>query len=449
MINLYRGDFPEADNWFRSTPLDRTSSDFHASGAITLPRYSVEWFLQPSTFRTFADHALRAEPMKHAVRRGPARASTIATSVLLAGSTVLWACSSESVTGPQAESCGAGPYFSVLPVMASELASVAVFGGVDAPGHTLPTDHGGMFYTHAGVTLRAPGDLAVTQLRRVRYTGPDVPPGQEDYAIFFQVCRELSGWFGHVAALAPKFSPETVHYGNCRTYSVIWATVESCEASDLDIKMSAGEELGTGGAVTDVGMTDQRVTNVYVSPWRFSGANHAVCMWEQWDAANRELLFSKMRDGLRPLVVPTGEPRCGTMEVDVAGTAKGVWAEAGVTEPLAGDETRYMALVDYPYRPQAELALSLGPAALGAHVGIVPRLTSGRVNRAFEQVTPDGLIYCYGPDIGPFAVGSWFLSMTSATAVRIERIAHGPGDTPCDDDPGTWSFGSGAVSMVR
>lgn len=137
------------------------------------------------------------------------------------------------------------------------------------------------------------------------------------------------------------------------------------------------------------------------------------------------------------------------MEVDVAGTAKGVWAEQGVTEPLAGDETRYIALVDYPYRPQAVLALSLGPAALGGHISHVPRRTSGRVNLAFELVTPDGLIYCYGPDIGPWSVGSWFLSLTSGTELQIEHIGHGPGASPCDDDPGTWSLGGGAVSMVR
>ena len=45
-----------------------------------------------------------------------------------------------------------------------------------------------------------------------------------------------------------------------------------------------------------------------------------------------------------------GEPCCGTMEVDVAGTAKGVWAESGVG-PVAGDECGYITLADYPYRP--------------------------------------------------------------------------------------------------
>ncbi len=274
-------------------------------------------------------------------------------------------------------------------------------------------------------------------------------PGQEDYAIFFSVCREVNGWFGHVATLSSRFSPASVAYGDCRTYSVIWATVETCEARDLDIKVSAGEDLGTSAGVTDVGMTDDRVTNFYVAPWRLGGANHAVCMWDQWDATDRDFLLSKLRDLLRPSVAPSGAPRCGTMEVDVARTAKGVWAETSVTEPVSGDETRYIALVDYPYRPQAELALSLGPAALGAHVGIVSRQTSGRVNLAFEKVASDGLIYCYGPDVRPGAAGSWFLSLTSPPELRIEYVPHEPGESPCRADPGSWGFGANAVSMIR
>lgn len=389
--------------------------------------------------------------MKHSdPGRSRARASMIGTAIMLAASLVLGGCGdTDSIAGPQAESCGPGPYFDVLPAASDELASVAIFGGVDAPGHTLPTDHGGLFFTHAGVTLRAPGDIAVTSLRRVRYTGPDVPPGEEDYAISFRVCKELTGWFGHVATLSSRFSPAEVDYGDCRTYSDISADIETCEAYDLAIAVAAGEDLGTSAGVTDVGMRDERVTNFYVSPWRFGGPNHAVCMWEQWDDVNQEILFSKMRDGERPNVVPTGTPRCGTMQVDVAGTAQGIWAGPDVTEPVGGDDNRYMALVNYPYRPQAELALSIGPESLGGHVGIVPRQTSGRVNLAFDQVTPDGLIYCYGPDGGPWKVGSWFVAMTSETEIRIEHVQHAPGESPCGDDPPTWSFGTGAATMVR
>jgi hypothetical protein len=389
-------------------------------------------------------------PSRASIDCGPRRGGPRLLSGVLLATGLLGACGGDSITGPQADACGPGPYFTVLPAAASDLEYVAIFGGVDAPGHTLPTGHGGLFFTRGGVTLRAPGDLAITSLRRVRYTGPGVEPGEEDYAISFQVCAEVTGWFGHVASLSSSFSPSTLEYGDCRTYSVIWATVETCEARELDIKVSAGDILGTSDGVTDVGIEDQRVTNVYLSPWRFGGANHAVCMWEQWDATNRELLFSKLRDGVRPDVVPVGEPRCGTMEVDVAGTAKGVWAEVGVTGPVSGDETRYLALVDYPYRPQAELALSLGPEALGARLGIVTRETSGRRNLAFEQVTPNGLIHCYGPGVaGSWVSSSWFVSLTSETSLRIEHVEHGVGESPCEQDPGTWSFGGSAVSMVR
>ncbi|MEX1256749.1 MAG: hypothetical protein WEG36_03925 [Gemmatimonadota bacterium] len=197
-------------------------------------------------------------------------------------------------------------------------------------------------------------------------------------------------------------------------------------------------------------MLDERVTNFYISPYRFGGPNHAVCMWEQFDTANQAIFFSRLRDGLRPEVEPTGEPRCGTMEVDVAGTAKGVWAETGVTGPVADDERRYIALADYPYRPEQELALSLGPESLGARLAVVARETTGRVNRAFEAVGNDGLIYCYGPQVNGFASSSsWLLRLTGAAELRIEHLMHAPGASPCEDDPASWELSGAAVSMVR
>ena len=139
------------------------------------------------------------------------------------------------------------------------------------------------------------------------------------------------------------------------------------------------------------------------------------------------------------------------MEVDVAGTAKGVWAEEGVTGQVQGDETRYITLADYPYNPQQSLALSLGPGALGARVAIVPRATAGRVNRAFEQVTPDGQLYCYNTtDSTDLGFGSsWIVSMPAATTLRMERIEH-PGESgPCGDDPSSWQTGAASVTLVR
>jgi hypothetical protein len=286
----------------------------------------------------------------------------------------------------------------------------------------------------------------------VRYLQSPTRQGVEDYAIFFQVCGELRGWFGHVTSLAPAFTAKSIDWGDCETYSTSDETVEGCSRSGLDVKFRSGELLGTGGAAggflaIDFGMIDQRVDNFYVSRGRHpTDRFHAVCMWEQFDTGSQQILFSKLRDLARPQVAPAGEPRCGTMEVDVPNTAKGVWAETGVSGKAGGDETRYITLANYPYRPQEELVLSLGPTTLGARTAVVSRQTTGRVNRAFEQVTADGQIYCYGPDSNST---SWLVSLTSGSALRIEKQDHPSGASPCTADSSTWSFSASAVSMVR
>jgi hypothetical protein len=134
------------------------------------------------------------------------------------------------------------------------------------------------------------------------------------------------------------------------------------------------------------------------------------------------------------------------MQVDMANSAKGVWAVAG-TQPVPGNETNYVTLANYPYRPQEFLALSLGPAALGARVAVVSRQNSGRLNRAFDQVTNDGLIYCYGPDAAS-PVMSWLIGLNGPNSLRIRQVPHALGASPCSGDPSTWSL-TGAVSLER
>ena len=214
--------------------------------------------------------------------------------------------------------------------------------------------------------------------------------------------------------------------------------------------------MGTGGLSIELGLMgldfgflDYRITHFYAAPSRQNpNTLHAVCAYEYFDAVNREILLSGIRDPSRPAEVTMGEPRCGTMEVDVAGTAKGIWAEVGVTGPVAGDETRYLTLANYSYRPEDKLALSLGPTEVGARVAVVPRMNSGRVNRAFEQVT-DALVYCYNSD-DPWNLGSsWLLSRAAGGTLTLEWIEHSGSPSPCDDDPSTWSLSGNALSFVR
>lgn len=68
------------------------------------------------------------------------------------------------------------------------------------------------------------------------------------------------------------------------------------------------------------------------------------------------------------------------------------------------------------------------------------------MNRPFDQVTNDGQIYCYGPDLLRLEV-SWLITMTGPSALNIRRVENRV-STTCTDPSSTWSM-VGAVSMVR
>lgn len=361
-------------------------------------------------------------------------------------------------TGLAGEACGPLPYFAVAPVAPSDVEMIAVIGGLGAPGHTLPTAHSGFMLAREGVPVASPGRIQITNVRRVTYVSSPTRQGERDYAVFFSPCEDVEGWLGHLTSLAPDI-PDNASGSGCQTYSTADETVESCSLEVEGFRLEAGDPLGTGGLSAargflglDFGMLDSRVHNFYVTPSRHPEPSfHSVCPYDYFDDANRAWMLATIRDPARPHEAAVGEPRCGTMEVDVAGTAKGVWAEQGVTGQVQGDETRYVTLADYPYDPQGRLALSLGPTTLGARVAVVPRETSGRVNRAFENVTADGLVYCYDvtATADPSFGMSWLLTMPSATTLSLERIQHAGPPGPCDSSPATWQLGVAALTLVR
>lgn len=377
---------------------------------------------------------------------------TIARGILVLSLVAIGACNSPTDEGAP---CGDAPYFTVLPVAIADFNAITTIGGFGAPVHTLPTAHAGIYLARPGVTLRSPGAIEITQLRRVTYQLSPIRQGMTDYAVEYRVCREVTGWFGHVTTLSASFPESSLQWRDCEVYSTIDETVQTCVARPDGITLDAGDVIGTAGMSTtvlglDVGLLDSRVNHAYVSPQRFPPPMfHSICPWDQFDASSQAMLYSKLFDPIRALTPASGTPRCGTMQVDVPGTAKGVWAEQGISGVQTGDESRYITLADYPYRPQENLILSLGPANLGAIFSIVPRLTSGRVNRAFEQVTADGTIHCYGPGL-PFPGASWLVALASNGMLSIERRAHtGAAASPCLSDPSTWSFSGARVTLVR
>lgn len=227
----------------------------------------------------------------------------IVRTILLLGFLILGACRSATDEG---EPCGVPPYFTVLPVALADLNLITVVGGFGAPVHTLPTAHAGIYLARPGVTVRSPGLIEVTRLRRTSYLVSPIRQGQSDYSVEYRVCRDVTGWFGHVTTLSSSIPESGLDWRECETYSTSDETVQQCVAAPDNLTLDAGEVIGTGGMSAnvlglDVGLLDARVNHVYVSPQRFPYATfHAICPWEQYDAASQTALFTKLFDPTRP-----------------------------------------------------------------------------------------------------------------------------------------------------
>ena len=353
--------------------------------------------------------------------------------------------------------CGPLPYFSILPVPEATIDWADVIGRLGAPSQTLPKGHTGLMLNTVNVPIVAPGDMTIERMRRVRYLASPNRQGFEDYALFYRVCKDVTGHFGHVITLDSNTFADEIPWSGCSTYNTADETVEMCEVSLSKKTVTAGEPLGTAsaphGMALDMGLVDRRVTHFLAAPDRYPGDfSNTVCPFEYYDAASQEIVFAKMTDFWQREKPRTGTPRCGTLEIDVAGSAQGSWSET--TGPLSSAEQhRQIALANNPYWPQEELVLSMGPATLGAGTYRVPRETTGRVNRVFADVTADAGIHCYhASDLaGPGAADtlSWLVALQAGGSLQVERVAHGAGSSPCDAAPATWAFGINALVMVR
>lgn len=121
------------------------------------------------------------------------------------------AASTTNTTVARASStrCSGDSVFKRLPVELSKISYVAPVG-VLAPvgGSPLPKRHTGMMLTENGVPLYAPGNLTITQIRKVTYKVSPTRPGYIDYALFYSVCDEVSGHFGHITNLNETLQPQ-------------------------------------------------------------------------------------------------------------------------------------------------------------------------------------------------------------------------------------------------
>lgn len=369
---------------------------------------------------------------------------------------------STPVTTPSASStkCSEGSLFKRLPVDLSKISWVSPIG-VFAPvgGSPLPKQHTGFMLNELGVPIFAPGDLTITNIRKVTYIVSPTRPGYVDYAIFFSVCDEVSGHFGHVTDLNLNLQPEASAF-QCSKYSTVDETVESCTAY-TKIRVAEGTQIATSGNAThspavDMGMTDLRISDRYSNPDRYgkSQAPGTLCPWDFYTETAKSQLYSKI--GLSATNLTTETPKCGTLAVDKVGTAAGRWTPK--TDPGNGMDPadgRFLVFAQDTYKPQSRIAFStrikeIAPSAQYEMVNYprFPLQENGRINLNPNRLIEDGQTYCYVVDSST-SMETFLIQLISENEMKVEKFAHSSGQSPCNQSPSQWSFTSRAISLVR
>lgn len=350
-------------------------------------------------------------------RRPPESTSTSPTSPPAASS--LAPPSSPSASAATIPPC-TNQRFTAFPVPFDTLASITPLGNLNPKpggGHVLPTDHtywhfpDGQPGTWHLEPLVSPGDITVTLIRSSRDSDPSRSDGGDDYAIHFKLCAEVEGIFGHVKTIAPKL--QAVIAGKACIQN--WA---EC-AREVSVRVAAGERIGeVGGGVfrgVDVGLYDTRATLTFANPNRrmHDRERHAVCPFEYFDTTTRMQIDAKLPAPVRGT--------CGAVMQDIPGTLAGNWF-LGVVSPDAFTKSSEQLAFSYEARAPSERVLSTGGqfgfVEYGAGFVIGPEQSSGRINRAYRDVTPDGNIYCLQGATGSYS--KMLVQLVSRDELKIE-----------------------------
>lgn len=359
--------------------------------------------------------------------------------------------------GPTDQSgCAGGLHFDGAMVPRAAVASVAPVGGFSPPYHVLPTDHGGIYLTTTSVPLVAPAAAQLSTVHRQRYLASSFRQGQTDYSVELSLCGGYVLRLAHLVSVPDWISNQVGQ--DCQQYTG-QETVESCVRYNASGELAAGDPLGVVGGATsgafDIGLNDSHHTNVFANPARL-GTNQsniqAICPYDPFPADDRAFYLSMIKVGS---IAATGEqPQCGTMEVDQAGTAKGIWVLQSNPLNAGPDETVFITLANHPALPVSRQMFSIGPSALVAPVPSrteqpYPKEVSGQVNRSFAQVLPDGTMYCYVSEPSSSAIHSYFLRLAASGVLTLERKLHSAGQTPCSAAPASWAFSAAAINFIR
>lgn len=334
------------------------------------------------------------------------------------------------------------------------------------------------------VPVTAPADLYVHAIEYTDFlTGARA--GERDYSLNFSVCSHddgtgavaVEGVFAHVTSLESellnRFSDAQL---SCERGEGNGETIESCgvryfPARDERLMIPAGTLIGGAGGTGktayrpgfDFNLLDERFPNAFVNPERLGSDDgpgrwyrYGACVYEYFAEPWRAEYLSRVGRGPSARRVSRAAP-CGRLEIDVAGTAAGLWIEeqyAGldVNRDLIQDVTaRTLVLAPSVLQPETHQVISaaseaLSRSAVGRHLWEMQVADAGDINRRFEDMQP-GQVHCLDATAegAPAIAAAFVLEVLDERALRIERVS----DACSTLTPAQRIFSAAALTFVR
>ena len=349
----------------------------------------------------------------------------------------------------ESRDCGSEPIFTASPLDIDRISYIVPLGNLNPPSHTFPTDH---IYFHITrqegadrtdvATLYSPGDLTITGIRASEH----VNAGFADYNIFLEPCDDITVMFYHASSLSQDIFGDTSLSAGWTRDSEYTTGGETYRLwnKKYQIKVRAGDIIGTAGGnpgqwALDLGVYDRRyVPDMMANPGRWAQVRYqrAVCplsLYEKGPELDR-LIALVQRDKVESEEMP-----CGSVLQDIPGTSQGIWFLSGTKETYPEDP--HLALVRSNIHP-GQAVFSVGNSVLNLNSGTYEFLpeNSGRLNRDFPDITPDGQIYAF--QVNGFG-GIIILHMPDSETLWFEALA---GATA---DPESRSFTENKTVFIR
>jgi hypothetical protein len=348
-------------------------------------------------------------------------------------------------------SCGTRTdFFTVSPIAFNDFYGWVPLGNLSTPLHTFPTAHQYLFHTLASGALHtvpvvSPGDIVIVKAARRVYTAT----GRNDYTLQFAVCREVTGYFNHMATVDAAIIAKFLPFDQTCFASSAGEAYSDCTTRYMSIPVATGAPVGRTGGVAgllawDFGLRDARVSLHYANPARWDRESingdflHVVAASDYYAEPARSQIAARLgrSDGTQRR---TQAPLGGTIDVDVTATAQGMWFN---TAQLVGTEGPHLAIVPDNIDP-TEFAMS-GSESLAGYtpsVGYWRPTATGLTNPAPSTIIADGQIRC----LNLFNGRSVLLRLENATTLRVEAR---PAGVNCTLQL-PWAFSASAFDFHR